>query len=164
MLFVRCALYLVFLLSSLEGINKSLLAIIITFTGIIILAWLSSKIYRSSIVMAIEASVYLNLIIQSTTTLAGLNSVALVYSLVGIVFVTMMGIIVYHFHITYTAKSEMWQKAMTIFSSLHKQVVKSTTSPPPQEMPANTSSHDPHKIVTKTFIELREPLLETSPF
>ena len=87
-------------------------------------------------VMAIEASVYLNLIIQSATTIAGLNSAALVYSLVGIVFVTMIGIIVYHFHITSTAKSEMWQKAMTIFSSLHKQLVKSTTSPPPQKMPA----------------------------
>ena len=159
MLLVRCALYLVFLLGSLEGINGSLLAIIITFTGIIILAWLSGKIYKSSAVTVIEASVYLNLIILSATTLAGLDSAALVYSLVGIVFVTMIGIIVYHFHITYTAKSEMWYKLKTKLLKVMV-VLKCLLSNTPATPVFDTCSHDQHKIVTKTVIELREPLLE----
>ncbi len=42
--------------------------------------------------------------------LTGYNSIALVYALVGVVFVTTMGVIAYHFHIAYTAKLELWLK------------------------------------------------------
>ena len=108
-----------------------------------------------------ETSIYLNLIVLSAITLAGLNSAALVYSLVGIVFVTMIGIIVYHFHITYTAKSAMWLKVRTGLTNSAKRLLKLfSTSPPPTDAPVHSSSHDPHEVVTKTIIELREPLLE----
>ena len=90
LLLVRCALYIVFSIDSIGGTDNSLLAIIKVFTAIIVIAWLSVKIYTSVYANAIEALVYLNLIILSATTSNKLNSPALVYSLVGIVFATMM--------------------------------------------------------------------------
>ena len=158
LLLVRCVLYIVFSFNSLGGTNKSLFVIIVTFTGMVTSIIM---VYKNLAVTIVEGSTYLNLIVLSAATLAGLNSAPLVYSLVGIVFVTMIGIIVYHFHITCAAKSSMWLKVVATFSSFQKQTLKSTTSPP-EEMPANISSHDPHKSVTKTVIELREPLLETT--
>ena len=161
LLLVRCALYIVFSYNSLGATSKSLLAIIITFTAIVVIAWLSVKIYKRFFVNVIEATVYLNLITLSAVTLAGANSAALVYSLVGIVFVTMIGIMVYHFHILYVVKSAIWLKIKERLSSTFKK-----TSRPPLNTetvpcaPNNATSHDPRKIVSKTVIELREPLLE----
>lgn len=110
LLLVRCALYIVFSFNSLRGERKSLLAIIIAFTGITIAAWLSGKIYRRLSVNVIEASMYLNLIVLSAAILADLRSPALVYTLVGVMFATMIGIVAYHFHIRYFSKSVLWQK------------------------------------------------------
>ena len=97
LLLVRCGLYIVFSYNSLGHTTMSLLAINIAFTTIIVVAWLSIKIYTNFYTNAVEALVYLNLITISATALAGANPPALVSSLVGIVFVIMMGIIAYHF-------------------------------------------------------------------
>ena len=79
-----------------------------------------------------------------------LDSATLVYSLVGIVFVTMIGIIVHHLHITYTAKSAMWLKVRTGLTISAKKLQES--SPPKKDVRTHVHSlsHDPHKIVTKT--------------
>ncbi len=84
--------------------DKSALAIIITFacTGF---ALRYIRIYSSSYV---NLFAYLNLIVLFGFT--GYNSIALVYALVGVVFVTTMGVNAYHFHIAYTAKLELWLK------------------------------------------------------
>ena len=110
LLVVRCVLYIVFSHSSIGATHRSFLAIIITFTAILIVAWLSVKIYQSYIVNLIEIVTYFNLIILSSTALAGVDSPPLTYSLVALVFATMIGIIVYHFHILYIAKSALWAK------------------------------------------------------
>ena len=165
LLLVRCFLYIVFSFNPLGGMNKSLLTIIITFSVIgLSTGYLASgKMHRKLHVSIMETSIYLNLIVLSAITLAGLSSAALVYSLVGIVFVTMIGIIVYHFHITYTAKSAMWLKVCTGMTNSAKELQAFfSTYRPPTDAPVHSSSHDPHKIVTKTVIELREPLLENS--
>ena len=163
LLLVRCFLYMVFSFNPLGGMNKSLLTIIISFSMIgLSTGYLTSgKIYSKLHVSIMETSIYLNLIVLSAITLAGLNSTALVHSLVGIVFVTMIGIIVYHFHITYTAKSAMWLKVHTRMTISAKRLQELfSTSPPPTDAPVYSSSHDPHEVVTKTIIKLREPLLE----
>ena len=159
LLLVRCALYIVFSFNSLGGERKSLLAIVIVFTGVTITAWLSVKIYKRFIVNVIEASIYLNLVVLSTATLADMNSPALVYSLVGVTLATLIGIMVYHFHIRYVTRTAFWQRIETKVTSHFKNKLKETDI---VDLTAGTglSSHDPTKLVTKTHIDLREPLLD----
>ena len=164
LLLVRCVLYIVFSYNSLGGTRKSLLAIIITFTAIIVIAWLSVKIYKGTLNNIVEASIYLNLIVFSAVTSAELESPALIHSLVGTVFITMITIIVYHFHILYISKSTIWNKIETkvsrVIESIRLLVDTKNTLPVP--LPPNNSSHDPHKIVSETTVDLREPLLENN--
>lgn len=162
LLLIRCALYIVFSVNSLGDTTNSLVAINITFTAIVIVAWLSKRIYKNFFTNVIEASIYLNLVALSAVTLAGANSKALVYSLIGIVFATMMGIIVYHFHIHYTAKSSPWLRIKVEVLSVVETLTNRKKAESLLEIPAVSakSSHDPHKIATKSVIDIREPLLE----
>ena len=159
LLLVRCALYIVFSFNSLGGEKKSLLAIVIVFTGVTIAAWMSVKIYKKFIINVIEASIYLNLVVLSAATLADMNTPALVYSLVGVTLATLIGIMVYHFHIRYVTRTAFWQRIETKVTSHFKNKPKETDI---VDLTAGTdlSSHDPTKLVTKTHIDLREPLLD----
>lgn len=51
---------------------------------------------------------YYNLIVLASIYLAGVNRPALTYTLVGIIFAITKGVILYHFHIHYTAKTNLW--------------------------------------------------------
>ena len=159
LLLVRCALYMVFSFNSLGGERKSLFAIVIVFTGVTITPWLKIKIYKKFIVNVIEASIYLNLVVLSAATLADMNSPALVYSLVGVTLATLIGIMVYHFHIRYVTRTAFWQRIETKAKSHFKNKSKEADI---VDLTAGTglSSHDPTKLVTKTHIDLREPLLD----
>ena len=152
LLLVRCALYIIFSLSS-ASIN--LLAITLSFAllGFVIS---SLRIYKNIFVHSVEAGVYLNLILLSTTTHAGLNTAALVYSLVGLVFAVMIALIVQQFHLLYIAKTALWLRLKNKWPRFRKEQSDSGDTPPQITNP----SHDPHKLVTKTVIELREPLLD----
>ena len=158
LLFIRCILYMISSFNSLGGTSKSLLAISVMFTllGISHVHLASGKIYSKLSTNIIETSIYLNLVILSTATLAKLNSTALIYSMVGTVFITMIGIILYHFHIQYTAKLSIW---VYMVSLLGAKLRTFSTIDPPINLPV-CLSQDPHKIVSKTVVELREPLLE----
>ena len=151
LLLVRCALYIVF---SFGDGNKNLLAITFTFVIIVLaFALLPGKIYTSSYTNIIESVVYSNLILLSGVIFSSDdNSSALVYSLVGMVFVIMMGIIVYHFYTLYIAHSfvsRIQDKIFKVFS--HTYAMKED-----EQITENTT-----KDVSTTVIELREPLLET---
>ena len=155
LLLVRCVLYIVF---SLEwDTSKSLLAIITVFTGIASLAWLSGRIYTNFYIDIIEASIHLNLIILSSLTLGNINRQALSYTLVGIVFATMIGIILCQFYHLYISKSARWLK---IKSKIQQNVQHPKTLTETDTPSANATSENPPKEVSKTFIELRELLLE----
>ena len=168
LLLVRCVLYIVFSFNPLGGTHKSLLAIVITFSAIGLSSGylFSGKLYTKLHTSLIETSIYLNLIVLSAITLAGLNSAPLVHSLVGIVFATTMGIILYYFHITYASRSALCLKVGAKISSQARKFYGFCVNPPappspgPARIPAVLSSHDPHRIVTKTVIDLREPSLE----
>ncbi len=147
LLLVRCSLYIAF---SLEARTKSLLAIIIAFTAVI--AWLSVKIYTKFYTNAIEAFVYFNLIVLSAADLAGVNSPALANSLVGIVFSIMMGIIVYHFHVLYIAKSTTWLKMLSLITGPMKNRGATEGTPLLAPVPQRP-------VVTRSFVSLREPML-----
>lgn len=157
LLLIRCALYVVF---SVGGTSSSLLAINMVFTALLIIAWLSGKIYKDRIVNVTEASIYLNLVILSMNSATGTNSPALVYTLMGVVFSTMAAIVLYHFYLLQLlSKSATWKMACNkinvLYEALHGRKNVQNSS-------AGVSSHDPYRIVTKSVVELREPLLEKS--
>ena len=164
LLLVRCALYIVFSFNSLGATAKSLLAIIITFTAILILAWLSVRIYKSIYANVVEVVVYLNLITLSAATLAGASSPALVYTLVGVVFVIMLVTIVQQLYLVCIAKSAIWLwtkgRGVKIMESFKSLGIKKAVDHPMTTPHTGYSSHDQHRIVTKTVIDLRETLLE----
>ena len=152
LLLVRCALYIVF---SVSGPSISLATITLTFTvSVAIVGFL--RIYKSMFINLIEACAYLNLVVLSVVVQTRLNTAALVYSLVRLVFVIMMAFIAHQFHLLYIAKTALWLRLKNKWPRFRKeqseiQISDDTINPP----------HDPHKIVTKTVIELREPLLDS---
>ncbi len=92
--------------------------------------------------------------------ITGYNSTALVYTLVGVVFVTTMGVIAYHFHIAYTAKLEIW---LMIKAKLLRFNKRSSDNLPSMNHPATTTptaTAKGNEVPSQSVIELREPLLE----
>ena len=161
LLLVRCALYIVFSYNSLGGTRKSLLAISIVFTALLIINWLS--VYKTHSVTVVEGCVFLNLVILSTSALAGLDSQLVVYLLVGAVFVTTLSVIAYHFHITYTAKSAIWKKLEVYIGRIVEGIKnawkgnKETDQTQAVDIPHTSNSPQAN---SKSIIDLREPLLE----
>ena len=147
LLLVRCVLYSVFLLGD---THKSLATIIITFTALVSMVWIFSKVYISRIANTVEVSVYLNLIAMSYNSMV---SAKLFNTLVALVFVTMLGIIIYHFHLLYIAQSAMWTKMKDWMKHI---ISKPHTNPPPDTEVTST----PHNVPSTSVIELREPLLD----
>ena len=149
LLFVRCVLYSVF---SLGDTNKSLVSISITFTALVGVVWISSKVYISRIANTVEVSVYLNLIVLSAVSSNNMGSTKLFNTLVSLVFVTMLGISIYHFHLLYIAQSAMWTKMKDWMKHI---ISKPHTNPPPETEVTSA----PHNVPSTSVIELREPLL-----
>ena len=149
LLLVRCVLYSVF---SFGDTHKSLVSINITFTALVGVVWISSKVYTSRIANTVEVSVYLNLIILCSVSSNNMVSAKLFNTLVALVFVTMLGIIIYHFHLLYIAQSAMW----TIMKDWIKHIIsKPHTNPPPDTEVTSPA----HNVPSTSVIELREPLL-----
>ena len=90
-------------------------------------------------------------------------AVRLVYPLVSVVLVTMIGIVLHHIHSVYLAKSGVWLKVKAKANFIKLRLFKVPPTPETTLMltPTKTSSHDPHKIVSKTVIHFREQLLES---
>ena len=155
LLLVRCALYIVFTSDYIHGSANSLLAISITFTILIVIAWLLSwysvRIYMSFFVSSMEALVFLNLIVLTVTKLGGADSFELTFSLVGMVFAMMVGIIFYQFYLIYIAKSALWQKFIVFVHSKIRKVA--TTENVDERTPL---IHEP----TRSVVDLREPVMD----
>jgi len=63
----------------------------------------------------------------------------------------------YQFHLLYISKTPLWTKLIHC-----RRVLKNRTAVRNDTVELNIrTSHDPHKIMTKTVIDLREPLMET---
>ena len=159
LLLVRCALYIVFSFDSFGGVTKSPLAINIAFTTLVVIAWISGRIYKNLYSNFVAASVYLNLIILSTTSLAGINTPEIKYALVGMVFVIMIVIVLYQLHSLYIAKTLMWLRFNTWVLRLVARIKRAEPHGPDNES-LIVSSHDQHRIPTQTVMHFREGLLE----
>ena len=156
LLLVRCVLYIVFSYNSLGGTSKSLLAIIIVFTALVSKVWFSGKIYKKLYMNIIEVALYLNIITLSAFTQAQLYSTVMAYLSVGAAFVTMLAVIVHHFFLRFMANTMCWQKMKLIVSGYMQSIVKAPTKVNKPQAPIPKESH----IVSKTVINLQEPLLE----
>lgn len=158
MLLIRCALYIVFSYNSLGGANKSLLAIIIILTAMVSKVWFSTgKVYRKFYVNAIEVAVHSNLIVLSAVTLAKVNTEAAVYSLVGIIFVIMIGTVVYHFHILYISRTVLWLKIKGMVPARFQNNPETPNAAVDIQFVATPSPSG--GAATTTIVEVREPLL-----
>ena len=158
LLLVRCALYVVFLMSSINK-NKNLFAVVITFTTLLcgIGVLYSGKIYENYYINVVEVSIYFNLILLSAAELAGISSKSLLYFLVGLVFITMICIGAHQLHLQYVVKTALWFTVKEKWKHCRK---ASRSQPQIKDVSSFVKpSHDP-KIITEVVIDLREPLLD----
>ena len=137
LLIIRCALYVIF---SFNCPKYTSLAITVTFTAILMLWVIIGRVYEKFPTNVIEVSIYFNLVALSAALGVGASYPAIVYSLVGIVFGTMIGIILYHFFLHYLTK---WLKCCFQSSKSDDDNAKSTSI-----------------SVSRNATELRESLLD----
>ena len=114
-------------------------------------------IYRHFYVDIIEVSMYTNLIILAATTaiLSGASKEIVTYVLVGIIFAVTIGIILHQILVCYFAKSALWLRIKSKMPCYQK---NPNTTPTDIDIPAPKT---PKPVeVTKTVVDLREPLLD----
>ena len=132
LLLVRCVLYIVFSVNSLGGTKYSLLAINIGFATVGSVTWLIKGLYRFFYIDILEVSMYMNLIVLSAAaaTLSEANKEIASYVLVGMVFATAVGIVLYHIHLHYLAKSALWLKIKSCYQQDKNNLVPNTPELP----------------------------------
>ena len=110
LLFVRCALFLVFAFNISGNDSVNLLVISSTTFGIIVGFALSGMVYKSWCLNALELSFILNLGILAVTTIyvkvSGGSQAAVAYTSVGIAFLTFVGIVTYHIYLKIKSKAQ----------------------------------------------------------
>ena len=108
LLLVRCALFLAFAFNISGDDNINLLVISSTTSGIFGWLTLSGMVYTSWYLNALEVSFILNLSLLAVATYylkqSGRRQGAVVYTSVGIAFLTFVGIIIYHIYIRVKSK------------------------------------------------------------
>ena len=146
LLLVRCVLYAIFSFNSLGETGHSLLAISIAFSALGFVIWLIKGIYQHRYIDAIEISVYLNLVILSTSAaaLSERNKEIVTYILVTVVFITTVGITIRQVHLNYFAKSAFWIKIKSALQACCKK-----------------KPHTPIRLVRCASNTYREALLDT---
>ena len=159
LLLVRWALYIVF---TFGDANKNLFAIIIAFFVIVLVFTLiPGRIYTDSRINIIESLVFSNLIILSaiTYTVPHEQLKSLAYSLVGMVLVTLIGIIMYHLYIHHVSESLRLKilSSKILVGILHR--LKKSNLKKHENPNRAPSVNSPQKVST-SVLELCEPLLD----
>ena len=121
LLLVRCGLFLVFAFNISGNDSVNLLVISSASFGIFVWFTLSGVVYRSSHLNALEVSFILNLGLLAVATiyvkLSGGSQAAVVYTSVGIAFLTFMGIVTYHIYMQIKSKVQYIQRG---YQLLHR--------------------------------------------
>ena len=100
---------------------------------------------------AIEALVFLNLIVLSIIKSNGADSFELTFSLVGMVFAIMVVVILYQFYFVYVAKMALWLK---LVSFLHSKMRKLSNRDNVNERTSLINKP------TNSVVHFREPVME----
>jgi predicted outer membrane repeat protein len=143
LLLVRCTLYIIFGFNSLK---MTCTALTLVLAAIVTKAWLFGRIYENLCLDIIESSIYLNLIVLSALSIAGTCPIELTYLLIGIVFITMIGIVLFQFLFLYTGS--LFSRLGTAYHKILRLKTQAVQVPP--------------IAGTVSFIDLREALLESS--
>ena len=159
LLLVRAMLFLVFSVNVFGNPAINMLAISATMFLLFIYVAVSKHVYKAKHLNMLEYSFLLNLGITSTaslyTTRTTKNQTAVIYTSVGIAFVTFCVIVLYH--IVIRIKSH-FQWITTQMNSLKLRTNRQRQN---QTQETDHTAHPPsNPQVPVTFIELREPLLE----
>ena len=113
LLFLRCALFLVFVFNISGDESVNLLVISSGTFGIFVGFTLLGKVYKSWYLNALEVSFILNIGILAVATyhvtLSGGSQAAVAYTSVGIAFLTFVGIVTYHIYIRIKSKVQYLQ-------------------------------------------------------
>ena len=108
----------------------------------------------------LEVFIYLNIIILTAATATGANSPMLVHALVGLVFVSMMIISTYHFHLLYVARSALLRKVKTNLTGfVHAVKTRSLRGAPL----LTDYTESPERTVSSTIVDINEIELEPVP-
>ena len=121
LLLVRCGLFLVFAFNISGNDSVNLLVISSASFGMFVWFTLSGVVYRSSHLNALVVSFILNLGLLAVATiyvkLSGGSQAAVVYTSVGIAFLTFMGIVTYHIYMQIKSKVQYIQRG---YQLLHR--------------------------------------------
>ncbi len=158
--------FILFIISAIIDINSprdpsiNLLILIITCSTLLIWIW---NIYKSFYNSILESSFILNLTILAAASyqvkVEGGSKEAVVYTSVSIAFVTFLGIISYHV-IQRVTDTITWRNTIKpLLLRLRERLTHQQQEEAPTEMAAPPIA--PPRPVTTTFVDLREPLLET---
>ena len=131
-----------------NSLRVTLASLILAFALLVAKAWLFGRIYERLCLDIIESSIYLNLIVLSTLTIADICPIELSYSLIGIVFITMLGIISFQFLLHCTGS--FFQRLRTAFNNILKYRAQTDHVPPVARGAISTASS----------VDLRELLLD----
>ena len=165
LLLIRWGLYTVFALCNVQW---KLLTVSVALSSLLVIAWLSFKIYTSFYVNAIEATVYLNLLVLASACsndIAHSHAAVVVNWLVGTVFFTMICIILHHFHLRFTARSMTWRKITAMFTSLTGRLKTRLVKPAGEEEPLLSSANllPTREPVSTSEVTLQDPLTDHTP-
>ena len=156
LLLVRCALFLVFAFNVSGNDSVNLLAISAASFGIFVWLTLSSVVYRSWYLNALEVSFILNLGILAVATyhvtFSDESQAAVAYTSVGIAFLTFVGIVTYHIYIRIKSKVQYIQRG---YQLLHRNGNRNRRCEEDGANLENQCGVAPN-IVTHTEINLRE--------
>ncbi len=138
----------------------------ITCAGLMVWAWNVPTIYNKWYNNVLESSFILNLAILAAASyqarVEGGNQTAIVNTSASITFVTFLGIVVYHI-ISWIQESRFWKRAIGPKLELIWQILthRDQQHRDPMDMALTAQPVAPPQPVTTTFVDLREPLLES---
>ena len=170
LLLVRCALFLTFAFNVLGNASINLLTITSVTVGLTVLAWLQNRLYNERFNDILEACFMLNLCIFAAATyhvreIEGRQD-KLAYTSVGIAFVILIYIIIYHVF-RRISKTKIWKMLSKESFSDHNKIRKSlqgikskTKHREQKDIVQNKQIAETAQVPLITVIELSEPMLE----
>ena len=171
LLLVRCILFLIFAVNSLQvGDTHFDLLFTTTMTACLgALAWIQNGVYEKVHNDILEASFILNLCIFSTATFSVKetrgNQAALAYTFVGITFTTFVLIVLYHVYLL-LSKTSLWMKLIHFMKDNNYRPLSNLKSANGNDGSSkgngksfNLKGATAPVAVPTTTVELREPLL-----
>ena len=170
LLFVRAFLYLISLLNFSLDPRVELMATVFIVGGLILLKGVTAKrVYKNWLLDVMETAIYFNLVAFSALTWYNLdfggNQVAVAYTSVMIIFILLLGVIVFHV-LRYTKLYEFSsvEKAFKWLTS--KLLEKKPTQEPPNDVPEELDGYQLERTaagdqepptITYSVVEIRQP-------